>query len=766
MISLEDCTVADAKTLAPDSDDELSDSQRFTKRRRIEKLAESYLRGERLPISFARPCPQTLKRTIVWHKKSSTEPGFKLPDVDTSGESARLWREVENDDEVLARLLRPSRHILKEYEAEINAPEPVEAEPAEAERAEGVAIEASRKPQRRLRTANISSGPSEDALRQAAALRDRRTRRVATEMNVVAEGSASVATPASDPLNCINVTQSERLLRSRHEKSEWLSRRKSRFSFGGEDSHAVTAEADASSPCIAPSSPPLRSPDKVSYHTAPEDSHVFQEPVEAAAADPPNTKREMIDHPAPDTGIRAAPATTTQAKTEKAEPTYLRALSTQNGTTPLMYRKRTSRSKATDQEPEAMPAAAVRRSSRRRVTFPSSEDVPASGPQRADGQNVASQPPVLDISFGNDYSFAPKLNMALVEEHNNTLSPAESTLAKRALRRDSRNGGVNITRYDSEPPQSLLVEDLPQPLSPQNSAPVQSLATGPNGLNTSKIADADRRQTWLGTQAMVARAERELFISPEKHRSTFTPINEQTPASRLDQPVERTPLSQEREPLKQLSQEPAPSTQAMLDAFGGFSTVKKPRVVSMLKHAAEPTPVAMEKGKGPDTRMPSDRGRGSLTASSTSNKPKETRARSLRFSVSSFESPLGAQRPPDQSQEHPGAGLAETSTAVSLATPAPSSSNRRPQRSSLKSSNRKSSQEQHAQLPSSNRHTERMFSEPMTISEDFRSLHCFPAAQESEPPVLRDQSNLSQTIDDLTKDVLGTTRDLDGVLSQ
>lgn len=797
-INLDECTVIGAKSIALDSDDELSDSQRAVKRRRIEKLADGYLRGEPLLISSARPCPQTLNATITRHKKSHSEPGFLLPEVTVPKASPHPWTDVEDDDQILDRLLRRPRLRAEKTGESSN----VRSEPLGAEPVEDVSVQASCRPQRRLRTMYIGPNPSEAALQQAAALRDRKRQFTSANTAVVTEEAAAGVISMSDPADSISVTRSERAMRSQHGNSEWLSRRKSRFSFESGNVHAGDTTL---SPCVAPTSPPPISPpvstadtprkslrqegysdtvqqtrslSKASHRTVTEHSQTFEEPVEAPpfavvatnrhSPQPSKETRTSPKRLATTTGTKSATATRSRAMPGTAQPTYLQAPSTQNGTTPLMYRKRTTRARPGVGNPEIAPAPATRRSTRRRVTFPSSEDVPASGAQDFHQQNIASHPPVLDMSFQPDYSFAPKLNMALIEEHSNKLLHAEApsdvqtVSVKKALPRELRNSGAEISRCGSEPPPSSHLEDDAQ-LVNQRSATAGSLGDS-SVQNKSKMSDSERRQTWVGTQAMVARAERDLFTSPEKYHGTFTPINERTPASIRSRPAEYTPLSQEREPLKQLSQEPAPSTQALLDGFGGFSTVKKPRTTSMLKQTAEPTPVAMEKGKRPESLATSE-----VKRSSTSDKLKGDARSSLRFSISSFESPVGSEHDPESLEAQDALGAP---TTTKLATPAASSSSttRSARNSALKHSNPRSAQV--SQLPQhKSSQTESRFSHSTTMSEDFPTSRFFHRAQAPEDTapagLLRDPSNLSQTIEDLTNDVLGASmRELEGVLSQ
>jgi hypothetical protein len=83
-------------------------------------------------------------------------------------------------------------------------------------------------------------------------------------------------------------------------------------------------------------------------------------------------------------------------------------------------------------------------------------------------------------------------------------------------------------------------------------------------------------QLWPGTQVLLAKAQTDLFTSPDKPNpieSAAYPSAITTPHAAANQ--------QTRGPLKTLSQEranvPLPSTQALIDNWQGWSSVKKPR---------------------------------------------------------------------------------------------------------------------------------------------------------------------------------------------
>lgn len=118
-------------------------------------------------------------------------------------------------------------------------------------------------------------------------------------------------------------------------------------------------------------------------------------------------------------------------------------------------------------------------------------------------------------------------------------------------KRDQLGSTLDMSRRASEPPPVVHVEGLPS-VAGEESPTVPS-------------------QCWPGTQVLLCQAQQDLFISPDKQSDNIVPAGD----------AEHTPIHPSpREPLKQLSQEQLPSTQMMLAAFEGFSTVKKPRHLS------------------------------------------------------------------------------------------------------------------------------------------------------------------------------------------
>jgi hypothetical protein len=94
--------------------------------------------------------------------------------------------------------------------------------------------------------------------------------------------------------------------------------------------------------------------------------------------------------------------------------------------------------------------------------------------------------------------------------------------------------------------------------------------------------DTQESQLWAGTQVLLARAQQDLFTSPDKFDLESQRDN-LAPASRPRTSSGTSTNKSTRHSLLPLSQGRVPSTQALLDTWQGWSTIKKPRTSSMSK---------------------------------------------------------------------------------------------------------------------------------------------------------------------------------------
>ncbi|KAK5735480.1 hypothetical protein LTR17_008178 [Elasticomyces elasticus] len=313
---------------------------------------------------------------------------------------------------------------------------------------------------------------------------------------------------------------------------------------------------------------------------------------------------------------------------------YTVAQTKESDGTPFMFRKRTTRSKGKANMDDTS-IAALSTKQRRPIKFLSSEDGPLERAE-AGGPPVSDEAPILDVSFGND-SFAPRLNLALADEHLNAVLPGEPksvgrSSTKRAIRHELAEGGAEISRIEGEPASSQVEGlDEARALSFTAIRNVQAESVGNDAENQfGEAPAAESVQTqWPGTQQLLHQAHDDFFKSPEKKNDHATGDDVGTPDS-SSAGTKLAPPTAHREPLRTLSQEtvvpiPLPSTQAMQEAWSPWSTVKKQKGVPA--RVVDPSPTAIS-------------GRKSARLSNRSVVDAERRRSSLRFSTSTTDSPV------------------------------------------------------------------------------------------------------------------------------
>ncbi|EME78483.1 uncharacterized protein MYCFIDRAFT_178626 [Pseudocercospora fijiensis CIRAD86] len=284
---------------------------------------------------------------------------------------------------------------------------------------------------------------------------------------------------------------------------------------------------------------------------------------------------------------------------------------------PFVFRKRATRSaKAdmTEQEATLLPSEHTRLPSvtpRRAMQFPSD-----------DSQDVNQDP------------YTP-----LVNEHLNTVLPKDTTTARRStlrssLRNEMQALGAEISRAANDSssqsePGSQRHELPPADVENEENVPSQQYdAQADEGQNDEsshplQIPIAELPSALPGTQAMLDQAHHDLFTSPNKTNSDLYLGENSTPGALPN--VGKSA----RRPLGALSQErmPIPSTQALINEWHGWSSVKKPREPgkrSSLEAFQSPT---VTKGKARDSAK--------IASDPFESLGKDARRRSsLRFSMS------------------------------------------------------------------------------------------------------------------------------------
>lgn len=324
---------------------------------------------------------------------------------------------------------------------------------------------------------------------------------------------------------------------------------------------------------------------------------------------------------------------TSSFKTSKSE--HITVEKSQNGSTPFVYRKKTRASKdkdanstddefAPDEQRRSLPSAQVTPKPRSSSAFPS----------------VSAAPPTLDKSFEQVSSLGPALNMALVGEHVNKKLPnspgsaRRSSSVKKALRSEMRLSGADLSRAPGEPSSS-------QPMEDDNNSPATAGVYEDHSAATRQVSKRRSIGQWPGTQVLLSKAQHDLFMSPDKvtiaTAAAPSELEDHSHLTELDQPGDM------RRPLRQLSQECLPGTQALMNDWSPWSTVKKAKPGKRASFAPSPL-VAKDKSSPVGTVERSLRS-GSKTSLPTGRLPEAKQRRSsLRFSTSTAETPLPPQR--------------------------------------------------------------------------------------------------------------------------
>ncbi|TKA33652.1 hypothetical protein B0A50_00488 [Salinomyces thailandicus] len=231
-IRLEDCTPPTTDNIGLDAEDDLPPPERARKRRKIEKLADDFLNGEPLLISCCRPTPTSLQDVVEWNQRSRKAEKWHLPILERPANDHELWVEAQDPWEALQQLMRKSKRNGTANDGGTRDPSfrsttgrargtlvpVIELEEAVSE------CKSVKNPQPKLSTA-----PSSDALRLAAAVRARNLQRAATEgpriSNSAPKQVVNVDTePQSAPTS--NLRPRPRYFRTRKPAgTEWLLRR-------------------------------------------------------------------------------------------------------------------------------------------------------------------------------------------------------------------------------------------------------------------------------------------------------------------------------------------------------------------------------------------------------------------------------------------------------------------------------------------------------------------------------------------------------------
>ncbi|KAI7280201.1 hypothetical protein KC345_g4901 [Hortaea werneckii] len=356
---------------------------------------------------------------------------------------------------------------------------------------------------------------------------------------------------------------------------------------------------------------------------------------------------------------------------------YTETGTAQEGGTPFMFRKkRSSKPDPHTADPISKgDKSAQARKSMQSATSKRARET-ASLAQESDTEGYRLRAPQPNLKLKPDDSPAKEPDLSLMEEHMNSKLPQEpgstrrSSGVKRALRKSMEEAGATFDDV-AVSPASSRAKISPVPGEPGQAAvgspwarserlEAQAVRTQ-QGWQDSGTSDNDigrpslrsttksaRRETlngsqepWLGTQDMLYQAQRDLFISPEKPTGT--------PSLNLDESFASTAPPAEsanRPPLRELSQENLPSTQAMMNAWSPWTAMKKPRTArGHLPVAAGDSPLVPTPLNRPQNKSVSDLKQFNLTSGHVlGDAGSKNRRSSLRFSSTNTNPPTKPSR--------------------------------------------------------------------------------------------------------------------------
>ncbi|SMY27992.1 unnamed protein product [Zymoseptoria tritici ST99CH_1A5] len=691
-INYEDCVI---------DEDDFPDSQRATKRRRIEALADDYLNGQPLYISSARLVPQSMHNAVCRSFRRPKDGRAILAERPVESTlvngSGQLWEDVQDEFEIMRDF---NRQQLTDHGVSGMDDDGIVGEDVNHDlvRSTVVTAQASCSSARKSRlTKKLATGPSEEALRIAAELRDRISRRRSSRLSgplqnqsdlspeVVAETQEdATGTSIQDSISETGPTPTAAWTSSKWIKSGLLELRRktvdeecSRDELGVSSlatpsqrapvrtvanlrrgrSAASQTQAEASSSINT--APISTREDSFSgaitgtdpsagtgciFETAPEE--IPEEQLSIDQTDRLAVEGESQNQLLRRQGIHVAPrrswapvnttsttdhvssvadealSSTTLAKVQPAIRSAILDSSTHHAGK-ISKAKRATKSVGTSLDPPARRAT-------RRQSAPSQSQA-----YGEDMQETISEPATVDHAARIDYTAAtskgsspflfrkrggkvkkgevsnastsgkskPKKNSPLSKDSSNvTLSngvhpvssgevnakaPIPAKTPSRRVDFSSTGQPVDVASASNTPlTDQHLNKILPRKSDRRSSSIRKALREEllTSGAEFSRVNDDltdngtigdntehSQPQLWPGTQVLLAKAQTDLFTSPEKP----------DPSTAAAAHTTSSQAGATREPLKQLSQEqaraPLPSTQALLDGWQGWSSVKKPR---------------------------------------------------------------------------------------------------------------------------------------------------------------------------------------------
>lgn len=185
--------------------------------------------------------------------------------------------------------------------------------------------------------------------------------------------------------------------------------------------------------------------------------------------------------------------------------------------------------------------------------------------------------PGPDVSMDeNEVTIVEKnIRTPLLDQHLNRRLPTDlPESAKRSLKRllldELISLGAEISSMnDAHDTEIIPPERTAEALHDSHVPSSETRLTSPGKVQTES-------QRWPGTQFLLAQAKHDLFESPCTNTTGSQRSDTRRSSAQRPNAAVRSTRSARR-PLHNLSQAPLPSTQALLDGWSGWSTVKKPR---------------------------------------------------------------------------------------------------------------------------------------------------------------------------------------------
>ncbi|KAM3424581.1 hypothetical protein BST61_g6574 [Cercospora zeina] len=599
-IRYEDAELIDDEVLHPDSEDEFPLSERVLKRQRVEKLADGLLNGEELRIHSARIDAHHVLQSLTccFHKPKFLAQA--IAKADWNERSDDEWQDVEDDWDFLKRRCPGPRSAAG-----------LPGEDIPASREEEVYIEEQKSSCQRRSSQRIAKliavAPSKDALRKAAALRNRK---FDIAQPVTAEDSLLQPCPesiiADSELDCSpdeelvsdcgpsptpawtsamwrrkDCSRDELALSSFSAQSQPVGHVKPVEMVFGHD-RAAPDDQDAAVMALLSSASGSAHQWNGGSDIAMETRSAGGTPVTASIqlTQEPNRRRSAPSGHQNPSQARGSSTTGRRRKAHDGAVQYSESVGVK-GSSPFLFRKRALRSNSGVQS--ALGASG-------------SQDMPA--PAAASTKTPSK---LVHVECASLLQAPEESGTPLMDAHVNHRLPQPVSAGRRSislrssLRHEMIASGAEMSQIESDETSQLSESlDAERDEEQLDTSVVEDSFVGLGALeheaselevsghevseyqvsmvaNPTEQQQLEPQQLWPGTQAMLAQAQHELFTSPEKTDSAVYLGNKSTPQA------EPNIGGRRRRPLGALSQEPTPSTQALLQDWKGWSSIKKPR---------------------------------------------------------------------------------------------------------------------------------------------------------------------------------------------